>query len=111
MKTLTAALVLATLAGCASTPTSSNPPPSEAFTAVTHHTNPYGSQELARREAVTTCKHWNAVPRITASETINRETGQTVKDASKELAKKAMEGRMFKKDFPIQTTITYVCMQ
>jgi hypothetical protein len=104
-------IALTALAGCASTPASTNPPPSDEFTAVANFHNAVGSQELASAEARRTCKHWGAAAGIISSETIDLETDGTVKDAAKSLAKDAIKLRIFDKKNPFQTTIKYKCYQ
>lgn len=101
-------VIIALLAGCASTHTT--PPPGDEFTAEGHHNNPAGSVEYARRHAAKFCANWNAAPGILTTETIDLRTEANPGQAGKEMASRVMTtGKLFKKDLHFKTTITYKC--
>lgn len=111
MKLAVIPLALA-LAACGATqpPKPYTPPPEDIFTAEGHHNNPKDSATLAERAAIRTCRGWQATPGILTTETVDLRTGAKPGEAAKDMAARAMTtGRLFKKDLPIRTTITYKC--
>lgn len=110
MKTILLLISAITLAGCTSLNNSpSTPPPTDEFTAEGYHNNPAGSVEYARRQAAQFCKHWKAAPGIITSETVNLR-GDSPAEAGKEMASRVLTtGKLFRKDLPYRTTITYKC--
>lgn len=111
MKTTLLLICAVTLTGCAS-PNSAptTPPPTDEFTAEGYHNNPAGSVEYARRHAVKFCRNWRAAPGIITSETVNLREDHNPGAAGKEMASRVLTtGKLFKKDLPYRTTITYKC--
>jgi len=90
----------------------STPPPSDEFVSVANNGNINASQEVALVQAQKFCKHWNAVPGIIKSETVDIFEENSLKEAAKDSVKNAVTtGKLFKKAQRYKTTLVYKCYQ